>query len=230
MTPLKNGNKNVIVWGDIHGCSRALIKAIEISESCKFDTVFLGDYIDRGPDSVGCIDILIRAKERNKNWNFLMGNHEHMLLDLFMNPNLVNKSSKLLNGDNFSYFETSKTYFSLIHSDLKLMNVKSFLSNLQLFYKIDNWIFVHASLKNNAISLDKKPLEDLLWNYEEIPEWDRTYFVHGHNRVNQISMHGHGININTSCGFGGYLTGVIIDIERNQIKKVLKISEDGQVL
>ena len=140
--------KKIIVWGDIHGCSSALLTAIDLSESSKLETIFLGDYVDRGPDSVGCIDQLINAKKRNSTWKFLMGNHERMLLDLFNDPNLVNSSGKLLNGDNFSYFETSKTYFSLINSDLKKLNIMSFLSNLPLFYKVNNWIFTHASLMN----------------------------------------------------------------------------------
>ena len=222
--------RNVLVWGDIHGCSGALLKAIEISEGSQLETIFLGDYVDRGPDSIGCIDVLINAKYRNSTWKFLMGNHERMLLDLFNNPNLVNTSCKLLNGDNYSYFETSKTYLSLINSDLNPLDVMEFLSNLPLFYKVENWTFVHASLKNNSIPLDNKTIDDLLWNHQEIPEWTQTNFVHGHNRVNQINKHGHGININTSCGFGGYLSGIIIDIKTNKIEKVIKISEDGKII
>ena len=220
----------VIVWGDIHGCSGALLKAIELSEGSKLEPILLGDYVDRGPDSVGCIDLLINAKKRNSTWKFLMGNHERMLLDLFNDPNLVNSSGKLLNGDNFSYFETSKTYFSLINSDLKKFHLMSFLSNLPLFYKVNNWIFTHSSLMDNTIPIEKKTIEDFLWNYIEIPEWTQTHFVHGHNRVNQIIKHGHGYNINTSCGFGGYLTGIIIDIKKNKIEKVIKISEEGKIM
>jgi len=222
--------KKVIVWGDIHGCSGALLKAIDLSESSKLETIFLGDYVDRGPDSVGCIDQLINAKKRNSTWKFLMGNHERMLLDLFNYPNLVNSSGKLLNGDNFSYFETSKTYLSIINSELDLLIVKSFLSNLPLYCTEDSWTFVHASLKDNSVSIEKKGTEDLLWNYQEIPEWTKTNFVHGHNRVNEINKHGNGININTSCGFGGYLSGIIIDLNTNKIEKEIKISEDGKIM
>lgn len=221
--------RKIIAWGDIHGCSGALIKAIEISELYNFKTIFLGDYVDRGPDSVSCIEILINAKKRNRNWSFLMGNHERMLLDLIIDPNLVNTSCKLLNGDNFSYYETSKTYLSLINSDLNLLIVKSFLSNLPLYCTEDSWTFVHASLKDNSVFIEKKTTEDLLWNYQEIPEWTKTIFVHGHNRVNEINKHGNGININTSCGFGGYLSGIIIDLNTNEIEKEIKISESGKL-
>lgn len=221
--------RKIIAWGDIHGCSGALIKAIEISELYNFKTIFLGDYVDRGPDSVSCIEILINAKTRNRNWSFLMGNHERMLLDLIIDPNLVNISCKLLNGDNFSYYETSKTYLSLINSDLSLLIVKSFLSNLPLYCTEDSWTFVHASLKDNSVSIEKKTTEDLLWNYQEVPEWTKTNFVHGHNRVYEINKHGNGININTSCGFGGYLSGIIIDLNTNKIEKEIKISESGKL-
>ena len=43
--------------GDIHGCLHLLKKLIDIIQPTNEDTIiFLGDYIDRGPDSKGVID------------------------------------------------------------------------------------------------------------------------------------------------------------------------------
>ena len=53
-----------IVFGDIHGCPEAAKKAIEIAESKNTQAIFLGDYIDRGPDSVETLFELIKAKRR----------------------------------------------------------------------------------------------------------------------------------------------------------------------
>lgn len=62
---------------DIHGCSktlRALLRSISLTPT---DTVyFLGDYVDRGPDSKGVLDIVMGMP----NAICLKGNHEDMML------------------------------------------------------------------------------------------------------------------------------------------------------
>ena len=71
--------------GDIHGqCTmlRDMLETLRQRPLNEEDTlVFLGDYIDRGEDSRGCIDILIALKQEHKNVIFLRGNHEQMMLD-----------------------------------------------------------------------------------------------------------------------------------------------------
>jgi serine/threonine protein phosphatase 1 len=68
---------------DIHGCIKTLTYLFE--EKLKIsigDRVFmLGDYIDRGPDSPGVVEYIIRLIESGYNINCLKGNHEQLLLD-----------------------------------------------------------------------------------------------------------------------------------------------------
>jgi len=75
---------SVIAIGDIHGNSNALDDLLEqvIPEVRSGDTlVFLGDYIDRGPDSKGCIERILQLK-RSSPFPVvtLMGNHEQWML------------------------------------------------------------------------------------------------------------------------------------------------------
>ncbi|NBW70053.1 MAG: serine/threonine protein phosphatase, partial [Bacteroidetes bacterium] len=67
--------------GDIHGCLKtlkALLKDL-ISEFGRERTfIFLGDYVDRGPDSKGVIDFLLEFRTEY-NCIFLRGNHDAML-------------------------------------------------------------------------------------------------------------------------------------------------------
>jgi serine/threonine protein phosphatase 1 len=71
----------IITIGDIHGCFdplKALMRNLEhLSKYFKVEYIFLGDYIDRGPSTKAVLDYLIALKE---NANFLMGNHEQMLM------------------------------------------------------------------------------------------------------------------------------------------------------
>ncbi len=76
--------------GDIHGQCTMLREMLDTLRQCPLheeDTlVFLGDYIDRGDDARGIIDMLIALKEQHKNVVFLRGNHEQMMLDARDSP------------------------------------------------------------------------------------------------------------------------------------------------
>ncbi len=69
---------------DIHGCSKTFEKLLfETLKIQKTDELYLlGDYIDRGPDSKGVIDLIFRLKEEEYDVHCLMGNHEAMMLEL----------------------------------------------------------------------------------------------------------------------------------------------------
>ncbi|MDP2815741.1 MAG: metallophosphoesterase family protein [Rectinemataceae bacterium] len=72
----------ILAIGDIHGCARHLERLLEAVKPTREDLIVtLGDYIDRGPDSKGVIDILIGLHgSRNINIVSLRGNHDAMLL------------------------------------------------------------------------------------------------------------------------------------------------------
>jgi serine/threonine protein phosphatase 1 len=70
------------IIGDIHGCVKELARLVEALPLKKRDRlVFLGDYIDRGPDSCGVVAYLLDLqKDASHDVVFLKGNHEDMLL------------------------------------------------------------------------------------------------------------------------------------------------------
>ena len=69
-----------LVIGDIHGCIRSFQKLLEVVAPQESDTlIFLGDYVDRGPDSFGAVETLIGLKTKCT-VIALRGNHEQMLL------------------------------------------------------------------------------------------------------------------------------------------------------
>jgi serine/threonine protein phosphatase 1 len=70
----------VLAIGDVHGCATALHALLAAVAPVPDDTlVFLGDYVDRGPDSCGVLNLLIRLSERHLVVP-LLGNHEEMML------------------------------------------------------------------------------------------------------------------------------------------------------
>src|SRR5215216_3309528 len=81
--------ERTIAIGDIHGCPaalRALIDAIQPAEDDML--VLLGDYIDRGPDSRGVVDVVLDLEKRRRIVP-LLGNHELMLLNAVHNPRVI---------------------------------------------------------------------------------------------------------------------------------------------
>ena len=67
--------------GDIHGERQALeelVKALPLRDDDRL--IFMGDYVDRGPDSRGVVDYLVELAKR-RTCTFLIGNHESMFLD-----------------------------------------------------------------------------------------------------------------------------------------------------
>ena len=82
----------VFVVGDIHGQLDQLSSALEMidrDDCAGAPVVFVGDYIDRGPDSGAVIETLMRGQAEGKNWTCLLGNHDDYLVRFFgANPEL----------------------------------------------------------------------------------------------------------------------------------------------
>ena len=72
---------------------------------------------------------------------------------------------------------------------------------------------MHAPLKNNNTALNEKSKDELIWNYDLNPVWQGKQFMHGHAVVDKPTNTNNGVNINTGCGLGGYLTGTLIMLE-----------------
>lgn len=175
---------------DIHGCSKTLISLIETQiKPEKTDVLyFLGDYINRGPDSKGVLDYLMRFGGTNTNTRFLMGNHEKYLLKAYkaekklaINPKLIKHQDAIEaclahGGDQFleSFWvsklsQVSEEYFKWIKS-------------LERFIFLKKYILVHAGLNFN----NEDPFQDrkaMLWirNFKVEPKKiNYRTIIHGH--------------------------------------------------
>src|SRR5688572_30815967 len=75
--------------GDVHGCRRELDQLLELiagdsaASAATARIVFLGDLVDRGPDSAGVVDRLLRRDLPGDDHIFLMGNHEEAMLEVW---------------------------------------------------------------------------------------------------------------------------------------------------
>ena len=141
--------------GDIHG-ERELLVELLASLPLEDDDrlVFMGDYVDRGPDARGVVDVLLGvASERP--CVFLIGNHESMFLDFlgWDDPRYFAGDAFLLNGGDrtlvsYDYFDNEP----LDPTEFKLPKAhEEFYRGLQLHYSEGGYLFVHAGL-SRAVS------------------------------------------------------------------------------
>jgi serine/threonine protein phosphatase 1 len=182
--------------GDIHGCLeplRRLMDQIHLSEMD--EVVFIGDYVDRGPDSKGVIDYLLTLQGR---YTFLMGNHERMFLDFLQGKERV---LFLYNGGE----ATLESYGGVGNIPASHL---AFLNRLVLYYETDDYLFVHGGIRPGIPIQDQDP-KDLLWIREEFYAYPGRYakpVVFGHTPMREVLMEEDRIGIDTACVYGNKLT------------------------
>lgn len=194
--------------GDIHGCFNSLKQLVkEKIQITKTDKVILlGDYIDRGPRSKEVIDYIIELKEKGFDIIPLKGNHEAMLLDAFMDDDLL--SRWIHNGG----IETLKSFGIISLNQLETKYLE-FFKNLQLYFELEDYLFVHAGFNDEI----ENPFNDsyhLIWKcrdkYNHPLLKDKT-IVHGHCTIpyltcnERIRNHDRVINLDTGCVYTEYI-------------------------
>lgn len=197
------------VIGDLHGCLRPLKRLLEhLDPDPHRDTlIFMGDYIDRGPDSKGVVDYLLGLKARfpADRLIFLKGNHEAMFLDF-----LAGKDQELFlfNGGR----STLEAYWGKGWDEEEKLTLPPdharFYQELRLFYTTDDYLFVHGGLRP-GIPLENQVEEDLLWIRGEFiasPEDFGRRVVFGHTPFRQPLVLPNKIGIDTGLVYGNFLT------------------------
>ncbi|UCG05639.1 MAG: serine/threonine protein phosphatase [Desulfobacterales bacterium] len=198
----------IFAIGDIHGCVDKLKALMEkIPVDCVNDTlIFIGDYIDRGPGSFDVVDYLVELKKRHPDIVFLKGNHEDMLQKYLEG---TDRFTYLFNGGQRtldSYLNRqNKSEFSPIPS-----NHLDFYKSLVLHYQTEDYLFVHAGLREN-VPLDKQNPEELLWIREDFiySKFDfGKRVVFGHTPFAEPLLLPNKIGIDTGAVYGNQLTCV----------------------
>lgn len=191
----------LLAFGDIHGCRNQLRTLLEtVAPSGQDRLIFLGDYIDRGPDSAGVIDDLLELRGRWPHCVFLRGNHEQMLLDVLSGGDphifLFNGGSRTI----ASYRERGGWPPPADHL--------AFFEQLPTLYTTERFIFVHAGLRPGLPVAAQQP-DDLLWIRDEFLDsgydWGKPV-VFGHTPREEPLLTATRIGLDTGCVFGGRLT------------------------
>jgi serine/threonine protein phosphatase 1 len=229
---------------DIHGYSQTVISLVtEIIRPERQDALFfLGDYVDRGPDSKGVIDFIRRLMREKYNVVALKGNHEDFMVELY-DASLKSKNSWWRNFGNRKqkawYAMGGKptlSSFGVHHIQDIPDDYIDWMRNLPCYHELDRFILVHAGM-NCKIDDPFSDTRSMLWlrDYEIHPEKIKgKRLVHGHVPVNMelISMaisnpHYKFIDLDN----GPYLTGKngygnLVALELKSMEMVIQYNMD----
>jgi len=214
--------------GDIHGRSDCLAQAHERIDRDKARLfaedraveIYLGDYIDRGPDSRGVIDRLI-ARSARAETVMLIGNHE-MIMQSFFSGQTSFEEWRMVGG-----LETLLSYGAeageLLRGESPVRPAelaalipaahRRFLAELLGYQLFGRYCFVHAGLRPGK-PIEEQSIEDLAWIRDEFLNHRGDFgsiVVHGHTPVNEIEFMPNRINIDTGAFATNRLSVVRID-------------------
>ena len=208
--------RKTFVIGDIHGQYlhfTTLMDKLPID----FNTdrlVLLGDYIDRGPDSMAVVKyIMSLVNSHGSDTVFpLLGNHEDMLLRYL---DLKKKNICFKNTEAMYFFNGGKATMDSYNNKVPQDHI-DFLSSLEFNYYDKNYIYVHAGLRP-GVPFEKQDKDDMLWIREQFLNSHYNFgrkIIHGHTIFKTPMIKPHAIGIDTGCFRTGILTAIELPKER----------------
>jgi serine/threonine protein phosphatase 1 len=237
----------VFALGDVHGRSdllAALLQEIGLDLAIGAGAatlVFVGDYVDRGPDSRGVLDQLLSLRARGLGaLVFLRGNHDQMLLDFLADPATgpqwmsVGGSATLtsygLAPPGPSADPAAWGSIARVFADALPPAHRVFLEDLQLFHRAGDYVFAHAGVRPGR-PLEKQTARDLLWIRQAFLSGRRPLpwtVVHGHTPCERVHADLRRIGIDT----GAYATDVLTALRLEGAARELlqtRRDEDGSI-
>lgn len=190
--------------GDIHGCIAPLKQLWEVIDPQPEDRIiFMGDYVDRGPDSKGVIDFLIELQQQDFNITLLSGNHEEKFA-----LSRIDKTDLAHWLEAWGGVETLESYGPGGMDDVPESHWE-FVRTLKPYVETESYIFVHANLEADVPLSEQLPFTMIHKKFgTPKPHMSGKVMICGHTaQKNHVPLNlGHAVCIDTDPGRGGWLT------------------------
>lgn len=213
--------------GDIHGCYEQLMEALEkITFNPDVDRLIsVGDLVNRGPDSVKCLNLL------KETWfHAVFGNHEDMMIKSFRHEwstyNYVQNGGKW-----FFHLPYEEQEQLVLLADAKMTLVIEVETDIGIIGVIhanapDDWQKYHR-LNNDEDFFDDNLVEDTIWGRRRIYGGQDgrvngiDYVIVGHTPVEDVTVLDNIVYIDTGAVYDGSLTILSVNEVANYASKVV---------
>ena len=228
--PVPEGRR-VYAVGDIHGRADLLARLHKKIAADALDipgfqniVVYLGDYVDRGPDSSGVLDMLINRPLEGFEAHHLKGNHEDMMIQ-FLETGANSEMWIMMNGarDTMESYGIGYSDFARHESDMKGLardfanavpeSHRAFLDALKMHHCEGDVLFVHAGIAP-GVPVENQSPHDLMWIRGEFTESNTDhglFVVHGHSNRPAPEIRSNRLGIDTGAWFSGTLTAAVLE-------------------
>lgn len=217
--------------GDIHGQTGQFDHALDLIAADggpEAEIVFLGDLVDRGPDSRGIIDRLRQGQAAGRPWQVLLGNHDAMFAR-FLRDGTVHdprvKSGVAWTHPRLGGLATLASYGVDGGPETPLAELAAaarvavpaahpaYLASLPRHLVRGPLLFVHAGIRPGIALHDQDP-EDLIWirdGFLTCPDPHPWLVVHGHTALDQPQHFGNRIDLDGGAGYGRPLRPAVFE-------------------
>ncbi|HEU0222359.1 MAG TPA: metallophosphoesterase family protein [Paracoccaceae bacterium] len=226
---METEGRRIYAVGDVHGCRgelRELYRRIAADLAARPHpspvAVHVGDYVDRGPDSRGVIDDLLRWDLGEVERVCLLGNHDDLMVKFFEDPDSFWSADHWISGGMggaatlASYgvdpFGPSREVHRAAKAAVPAAHL-AFLTGLPRMHRIGRYLFVHAGIRP-GVPFERQDPEDLIWIRDEFLRDRRDHgaiVVHGHTPVRAVEVRRNRIGIDTGAVFGGVLSCIVLE-------------------
>lgn len=224
----------VYAVGDVHGCAGLLLRLHELIRAdaaqwpgARNVIVYLGDYIDRGEESRGVIEVLLQAPLPGFEPVYLRGNHEASLLqfldDISVGPSWMSYGgAATLLSYGVRPPEPMSAPDELQRAQRQLAerlpeDHRRFMASTRLAHVEGDYYFAHAGVRP-GVPLDQQSALDLLWIRDDFLRSTMDFgkiVVHGHTITDQPDVQRNRIGIDTGAFASGRLTCLVLDGPRS---------------
>lgn len=206
----------LFVIPDIHGHKDKLDHALALIEAQggrDARVIFLGDLVDRGPDSRGVIDMVLAGLKAGRDWTVLRGNHDQMFLDYLtsagapLTPELDVWFTHRGGAETLTSYGIDVTKgapaFETVTRTVPLAHV-DFLASMPLWHETGHLIIAHAGIRPGVPLGDQTPddLMNIREPFHSDPRDHGKLVVHGHAAIDFPFHYGNRINLDGGAGWG----------------------------
>ncbi len=200
------GKGNTFIIGDVHGCVDMLKQLMDkLPWDPRTDRlIFLGDYIDRGEDPKGVVDLVLSLMECSPRVDCLLGNHEALFLNFLEGRD---RALYFMNGgwNTLVSYQKDRREWS---DDLVPPQHIAFYRNLKPYIELEEYYVVHAGFRP-GVDIVSQSVEDMIWIREDFIYSDYDFgkrVIFGHTPFQEPLVLENKIGLDTGAVYNNMLS------------------------